>query len=235
MALREGGSNLERCCSNIVELIRDITQDEQNRLRCTETSSIGDSLDRLETASEGILREIHAGTYITNLTMFEFNCSGCIRSIQLAVTSASVVRDTQGQEKVYFHIFANRTTDKNTFERIKGFVWSSSFLMNIKNRVLIEYRPSGVAEVCFNQGETFGFTVKAESGVILLARLPGENDDLVQNVSTSLQTSECPQVKDSGFYQFDRSTPSTDLLLIPLIHIETGEITLALQCITCSL
>ena len=236
MALRGGGGNgLEQCCNNIVQLIRNSTQDGQNQLRCAERSSKGDSLERLNNASEGILKEIHAGTYITNQPMFEFSCSGCIRSVQLAVTTTSVVRDAQGQEKINFLIFANRTTDKIIFERIKKFIWNSSVLMTINNRTLIEYRPSGVAEVCFNRGEVFGFTVEAESGVILLARLAGDSNDIVRNVSTSLPTSECPLLDDYGFYEFGRFAASTDLVLIPLIHIETGKITHALLCTTCSL
>ena len=88
--------------------------------------------------------------------------------------------------------------------------------------VVIKYHPpQGSADVCFKEGNKFGLSIEAGSGVALITRFRGENDDFVLNVSSQLSTSECPQLNNNGLYQF--SSTSEHLVVIPLIHIEAGK------------
>ena len=221
-----GSTSVEECCNNIVELIRNTPQSVGNEKSCSGTAfQFGDMLDQVEEAREAILSgDLVAGTYITNQTRFKFNCSGCISSIQLAVRHSSMVRDSQGNESVTFHLFNIRMENNLIVERRESFTWNSTVMMNTTSGqgVVIKYHPpQGSADVCFKEGDKFGFSIEAGSGVALITRLTSENDDFVLNVSSQLSTSGCPQLNKNGLYQF--SSTSEHFVLSPLIHIEAGK------------
>ena len=217
---------MEECCNNIVELIRNTPQSVGNEKSCTGTAfQFGDTLENVEEARAMILSgDIVAGTYITNQTGFKFNCSGCISSIQLAVRHSSMVRDGQGNESITFHLFNIRMENNLIIDRRESFTWNSTVMMNTTSGqgVVIKYHPpQGSADVCFKDGDKFGFSIEAGSGVALITRFTSEEGDFVLNVSSQLSTSGCPQLNNNGLYQFNST--SDHLALSPLIHIEAGK------------
>lgn len=225
MALREN-STVEECCNKIVQSIINAPTSGQNG-DCVDQTEFGDILNLVNTAeSKG---EIHAGTYIVlqRGRKFVYSCNGCIKSIQLAVSRTSVLTDSQGQERIKFHTFASRTGDKSIVQSVEDVTeWSSSVMMTTGDRQVFEYRPISPTEVCFSQGDVFGFTIEAGSGIALLTRFPSDTSDVVLNASSTSQTiSGCPQLNNSGLY-----TNVGSFRLTPLIHIVTGKILLSILC-----
>ena len=218
----DGTNNLDQCCNNIVEMIQNSPRTVENERLCTTTDTqAGEEIDRVSGNRQSLAGgDIFAGIYIANQARFKFSCSGCISSIQLAVTTSSQLKDNEGNETIHFHLFTSRTDDNLIVQRKKTFTWDSSVLMTVNNRLLVEYRPLSGSEVCFTQGDKFGFTIDAGLEVALKSRVTSSTADLVLNVSSQLPTSGCPQLNESGLYQFDTSTNS---LLSPLVHIEIGK------------
>ena len=214
---------MKECCDKIVESIT--TAPTTSGGTCGEGGTNGETLDRVNNLPGAALaRELHAGTYVVPRRRFVYNCSGCIKSIQLAVSTTSVLRNAQGQERITFHTFANKTGNASVFQRTESpNSWTSSVVMTTSNGQVVEYRPStGSAEVCFSQGDAFGFTIEAESGITLITRFGDDTEDLVLNATSSLpmSISGCPQLYTTG--------PSSNV--IPLIHIVTGKFPFSLTC-----
>ena len=194
---------------------------ENERLCTTTDTQAGEDIDRVSGNRQSLAGgDIFAGIYIANQARFKFSCSGCISSIQLAVTTSSQLKDNEGNETIHFHLFTSRTDDNLIVQRKKTFTWDSSVLMNGSDRLLVEYRPLNGSEVCFTQGDKFGFTIDAGLEVALKSRVTSSTADFVLNVSSQLPTSGCPQLNESGLYQFDTSTNS---LMSPLVHVEIGK------------
>ena len=223
---------MEECCNTIEQSIINAPTSGQNGGICGEEGAqtqFGETLDRVNGTREvRLAREIHEGKYIVSQRNFMYSCNGCIKSIQLAVSINSMVRDAQGQEKIKFHTFANRTGDKSMVQSVEDVTeWSSSVMMMKQDRHVVEYRPSGSSEMCFGQGDVFGFTIEAGSGVTLITRLASDRNEFVLNASSTLQTiSGCPQLSDIGLY-----TTVGSFSVTPLIHIVTGKILLSILCI----
>ena len=203
-------------------MIQNTPRTVENERSCITTDTqAGEDIDRVNGNRQSLAGgDIFAGIYIANQARFKFSCSGCISSIQLAVTTSSQLKDNEGNETIHFHLFTSRTDDNLIVQRKKTFTWDSSVLMTVNNRLLVEYRPLSGSEVCFTQGDKFGFTIDAGLEVALKSRVTSLTSDLVLNVSSQLPTSGCPQLNESGLYQFDTSTNS---LLSPLVHIEIGK------------
>ena len=224
LALNEENSDVEECCNNIVQLIRNPTRDSGTI--CTQT--FGATVSQLTNIPVPNIRvQILSGTYIMPQIDFIFTCSGCIQSIQLAVTNTSVVKNAQGEEQIHFHIFASKTMENTVFERTQNFTWNSSVVESSvgpqRDHVIVLYkRPLDFAEVCFDQSDVFGFTIlnQSESEVVMTSGF-FNSQDVIFDVSTHLSTSTCPQLSSIGLYEFDRT--STRETLKPLIHIETGK------------
>lgn len=164
--------------------------------------------------------EIHPGTYV--VPDFQYNCRGCIKSIQLAVSATSVLKDAGGRERIMFHTFSNRTGDKSIIQSVEDapVVWNSSILTTTQDHKVVEYRPVGAAEICFNRSDAFGFTIEADSGITIMTRLSGDSNEFVLNASRYVQTiSGCPQLNDIGLYTTEARTD-----VVPRIHIVTGKI-----------
>ena len=221
MTLRES-STVEECCNKIVEsvttnapasgLSSNICGDHQTQF--------GDRQDIINFAS--LRSEIRAGTYIVPQSgpRFIYSCSGCIKSIQLAVSPTSQLKDAQGQERINFHTFTEKSS--NIFQRREDVaVWNSSVVSTAVDRKVVEYSPIGLAEVCFSQDDIFGFTIEAGSDVAILARVPSDSNHLLLNTSRASETiSGCPQLSNIDLY-----TSTANFSLAPLIHINvTGKI-----------
>ena len=221
MALRES-TTVEECCNKIVESIDNVAPtSEQSGSICDEAGALfGDSLNFVNTA-QFLQREIHAGTYIVPQSDFIYSCDGFIKSITLAVSPNSVLKDAQGQERLRFHTFTDKAGDGSIYQRREDAVmWNSSIANTSSDRRIVNYRPIGSTQLCFNQGDVFGFTIEAGSDITILTRFPSDSNRLVQNVSSDLETLPgCPQLSDSGLYATMEGFSST-----PLIHIKTGKI-----------
>ena len=219
MALRES-TTVDECCNKIVDSITNAPTSGQNGGICDEVQ-FGDTLNFVTAVNSAPLqREIHEGTYIMSSADFTYSCNGCIKSIQLAVSTVSEVKDAQGQERIKFHTFTNKTGDRSFFQRREDVtMWNSSVVNTRIDRKVVDYRPIGLGEVCFSQGDVFGFTIGAGSDITILTRFPPDTR-FVLNVSSTLETlSGCPQLSDSSLYMTTES-----FSLIPLIHIVTGKI-----------
>lgn len=172
-----------------------------------------------------LARDIHAGTYIVpqrNPDLTYYICSGCVNSIQLAVSPTSMVQDAQGQERIKFHTFTPKAGGSSVYQRRENSaVWNSSIIANPRtDRKIVEYRPIGLARLCFSQGDVFGFTIEAESDVTILTRVFPEGNRFVLNASSTLETIfGCPQLSSIGLY-----TRTESFALTPLIYIATGKI-----------
>jgi hypothetical protein len=165
-------------------------------------------------------REIQAGTYIVPQIgpRFIYSCNGCIKSIQLAVNLASILKDAQGQERIKFHTFTERTGGSSVYQRRDDVaVWNSSVVNTTANRTIVDYRPIGQVQLCFSQGDVFGFTIETGSDVTVLTRFPSDSNRFVLNTSSTI--SGCPQLSNSALY-----TSTANFSLTPLIHIVTGKI-----------
>ena len=215
-------STVEECCNRVVE---SLSPPPTSGGTCGEPGArteFGELLDTVNNAQ--VARGIHAGIYIVSQTRnFVYSCSGCIKSIQLAVSTTSVLRNAQGQERIKFHTFANRTGDKVVFQRTESLTsWISSVNMAKPDRLVVDYRPNGSAEVCFSQGDVFGFTIEEESGINLMTRPTSDIDDFVLNATNAfpMSISGCPQLYTTG--------PRT--AVAPLIHIVTGKFPFSLTC-----
>ena len=217
MVLRES-TTVNECCNKIVESIANAPTSGQNGGICGDQTVFGDTLHLVNTAD--LVGKIHEGTYVVSQRDPEFiySCDGCIKSIQLAVSPTSVLKDAQGQERIKFHTFAE-TGDNSTFQRIEDVaMWDSSVVNTTMNRKVVDYRPIGFNKVCFSQGDVFGFTVEAGSDITVLTRFPAD-PHIIHSVSRTLETiSGCPQLSDSGLY-----TITGSFSLVPLIHIVTGK------------
>ena len=226
MTLRES-STVEECCNKIVESISTNSPiGGQNSAICGEGGVQSGFGNRLGLVNQSPLsRDIHAGTYIVpqrNPDFTYYICSGCVKSIQLAVSPTSVVKDAQGQERIKFHTFTPKTGGSSVYQRRQDVtVWNSSIIVNARtDRKIVEYRPIGLARLCFSQGDVFGFTIEAGSDVTVLTRVFPEGNRFVQNASSTLETLPgCPQLSDIGLY-----TRTESFALTPLIHIATGKI-----------
>ncbi len=212
---------MEECCNKIVESIStNAPTGGQGGSICggKGESEFGDRLYLVNSAP--LQREIRAGTYIVG-PRFIYSCNGCIKSIQLAVSPTSILKDAQGQERSKFHTFIDKTGDSSIFQRREDVaVWNSSVVSSTTDRKIIEYRPIGQAQLCFSQGDVFGFTIEAGSDVAGLTRFPADSNIFVLNTSNTSETiSRCPQLSDSGLY-----ISTANFSLIPLIHIVTGKI-----------
>ena len=175
-------------------------------------------------------REIYEGTYIV-LQMdpeFIYSCNGCIKSIQLAVSPTSVLKNAQGQERIKFHTFADKTGDRSIYQRRENVaMWNSSVVNTTVtvDRKVVDYRPIGLDEVCFSQGDVFGFTIEGGSDITVLARFSADANHFVLNASSTSETiSGCPQLSDSSLY-----TTTGSFFVTPLIHIVTGKISPSLS------
>ena len=215
---------MEECCNKIVESIDNAAPtSEQSGSICGEAGAqnlFGNELNLVKTAS--LQPEIHVGTYIVPQKNpdFIYNCDGCIKSITLAVSPSSVLKDAQGQERVRFHIFTDKAGDGSIYQRREDAVmWNSSVIANNRtNRTIVEYRPVGLAELCFSQDDVFGFTIEAGPNITVLTRFPPDSR-LVKNVSSDLESLPgCPQLSDSDLYMTAYS-----FTLTPLIHVVTGK------------
>ena len=220
MTLRESNT-VEDCCNKIVESIpTNSPTGRQSGSICSDQTQFGDRQDSLNSAP--LQSELRAGTYIVPQSgpQFIYSCNGCIKSIQLAVspTSQLIIKDAQGQERIIFHTF----TEKNSiFQRREDVAeWNSSVVSTTADRTIVEYRPIGLSQLCFSQGDTFGFTIEAGSDVAILTRVLPDSDHLLLNTSHISETiSGCPQLSDISLY-----TSTANFLSAPLIHIVTGKI-----------
>ena len=217
MNLRDS-STVEECCNEIVESIStNSPTGGQSGSICSDQTQFGDTLNLVNSAP--LQSEIRAGTYIIPQSgpQFIYSCNGCIKSIQLAVSPTSQPKDAQGQERINFHTF----TEKSSIFQRRGdvVIWNSSVVSTAVDRKVLEYRPIGLVRLCFSQGDVFGFTIEAGSDVTVLTRDVEDGNRFVLNASnTSETTSGCPQL--SNLY-----TSTANFSLTPLIHINvTGKI-----------
>ena len=212
MSLRES-STVEECCNKIVESIStNAPTSGQSGSICSDQTQFGDTLDLMN--SEALRSEIRAGTYIVPLSgpQFIYSCSGCIKSIQLVVNST--LRNG-GQERIKFHTFTEMTGGSSVYQKREDVVmWNSSVVSTLVNLEVLEYWPIGLPQLCFSQGDVFGFTIEAESDVAVLTRAPSDDNRFVLNASiySTSNTSECPHLY----------TSTANFSLTPLIHIITG-------------
>ena len=225
MALRES-TTVDECCNKIVESITNAPTSGQNTGICGDQKVFGNTLNLVDTVT--LVGKIHEGTYIVPQRDpdFIYSCNGCIKSIRLAVSPTSVFKDAQGQEKIKFHTFAEKTGDRSIFQRKEDVaMWNSTVVNTTVDCKVVDYRPIGLAEICFSQGDVFGFTIEGGSGITVLTRFPSDSSHFVLNASSTLKTiSGCPQLSDSGLY-----TTTGSFSLIPLIHIVTGKISPSLS------
>ena len=222
MALRES-TTVDECCNKIVESITNAPTSGQNGDICGETGAqtqFGDTLNFVNSAP--LHKEIYEGTYIMLQTDpdFIYSCNGCIKSIQLAVTPTSILKNAQGQERIKFHTFTDKTGDRSIYQRREDVaVWNSSVVNTTVDRKVVDYRPIDSTELCFSQGDVFGFTIEAGSDITVLTRVPPDTRSVL-NVSSTLE-SGCPQL---SLYMTTGS-----LSTIPRIHIVTGKINFLLS------
>jgi hypothetical protein len=232
MTLRESSTE-EECCNKIVESIPNAPISGQNGAICGEEGIQSEFGNRLGLVNQSQLaRDIHAGTYIVPQRNpdFTYICSGCVTSIQLAVSPTSIVKDAQGQERIKFHTFTEKTGGSSVYQRREDVaMWNSSILASTRtDRKIVDYRPIGQAQLCFSQGDVFGFTIEAGSDVTVLTGVFPAGNRFVLNASSTLETiPECPQLSNIGLY-----TRTESFALTPLIHITTGKILILIVCDT---
>ena len=225
MALRES-TTVDECCNKLAEsLTLNVPTSEVSGSICGQDGAQREFGNRIGLVNQSPLaRGIYAGTYIVPQRNPDFTyhiCSGCVRYIQLAVSPTSVVKDAQGQERIKFHTF----TDKkgSTFQRREDSAMWNSSIVNTgarANRKIVEYRPIGLAKLCFSQGDVFGFTIEAGSDITVLTRVFPESNRIIRNVSSTLEgISGCRQLSDIGLHKITE----THSALTPLIHIITGK------------
>ena len=150
MTLRES-STVEECCNKIIEFVlTNSPTSGQSGSICSDQTQFGDIQELSNTAA--LLRsEIRAGTYIVpqSSPQFIYSCSGCIKSIQLAVSPTSQPKDARGQERIIFHTFTQKSS--NIFQRREDVaMWNSSIIVNSSlrmDRKIVEYWPIGLARL----------------------------------------------------------------------------------------